>query len=374
MAIKKSSKKKASTKKATTKKKASTKKSAKVKTKKSPVRKTTKSKKATKKTAKKVTKKKARKTTRKTARPHKPKLGFDPLSREDIEALSSPGVSGEPQSEHEHYTGVDALIRDTSVPPVVPTVPTAPELKVCAPEDMVSPTPEPETPAVPTAPEPKKPAPEPETPAPEPQVSPTSAPEAPTAPETKKPVPAVPEVPESPAIPTPGSAKPREVKKKQDEEDLAQVSTFFSFMLGEESFAMGIERVKEILEYQRPTSVPRMPRHMRGVINLRGSVVPVVDLRMLFGMSEAARTVHSAIIILEVGEGGELSTIGALVDSVREVLDIKDTAIEPAPRIGTGLNIDFLKGMGKVNIKGIEEFVMILDVDRVFSVKDLITK
>jgi purine-binding chemotaxis protein CheW len=106
---------------------------------------------------------------------------------------------------------------------------------------------------------------------------------------------------------------------------------------------------------------------MRGVINLRGSVVPVVDLRLKFGMTRTESSVNTCIIITEVTVDGDTAVLGALADSVQEVLDLEPGSIAPAPRIGTKLRTDFIKGMGKQN----DRFVIILDIDKVFSVDEL---
>jgi purine-binding chemotaxis protein CheW len=106
---------------------------------------------------------------------------------------------------------------------------------------------------------------------------------------------------------------------------------------------------------------------MIGVINLRGSVVPVIDLRLKFGMGMSERTVNTCIIIIEVAIDDEITLIGALVDSVKEVMDMDSDHIEPPPKIGTQLNTEYIKGMGKQN----EQFVIILDIEKIFSVDEL---
>ena len=138
---------------------------------------------------------------------------------------------------------------------------------------------------------------------------------------------------------------------------------YLTFRLGEEVFALDIAQVREVLDYTAITRVPRMPAFMRGVINLRGSVVPVVDLRLKFGMSATERTVNTCIIIAEVAIGGERTLLGALADSVQEVIDLEAGQIEPPPRLGASIRTEFIRGMGKRD----EHFVIILDVDRVFS-------
>jgi purine-binding chemotaxis protein CheW len=331
-AVKKTPAKKAPAKK-TPAKKAPAKKTPAKKTVKKHVKKTARKAGAKKKTpSKKMPAKKtsAKKTpAKKQAKRHaKPKLGFDPLSREDIDVLTSPGVTGTPLGDEDHITGIDALIRDTSHEQA--PAPAAPLFEKRAEKEM---------------PAAAEPIPESDAGA-EPKESPAS------------------KEPEKAPKPLPQKAALR----AQEDEDLADLSTFFSFRLGQESFAIPIERVREVLQYQETTKVPKTPPYMIGVINLRGGVVPVVGLRVLFGMSESERTVHSAVIILDVDNAGELSTIGVLVDSVREVVDIRDTDVAPPPRLGTGINTDFISGMGKLG----DEFLMILNIDRAFSVEGLL--
>jgi purine-binding chemotaxis protein CheW len=116
------------------------------------------------------------------------------------------------------------------------------------------------------------------------------------------------------------------------------------------------------------TKVPQVPDFMRGVINLRGCVVPVIDLRQKFAMQQAAQTVNTCIIVVEVCMDGENIVLGALADSVQEVIEMEPSQIEAAPHIGKNLKTEFLKGMGKHN----ERFVMILDMDKVFSSAELV--
>lgn len=142
---------------------------------------------------------------------------------------------------------------------------------------------------------------------------------------------------------------------------------YLSFKLGEEVFALDVAKVREILEMTTITKVPQTQDFMRGVINLRGSVVPVVDLRLKFGMTATEQTVNTCIIVTEVGVGGETVQVGALADSVKEVSEMEPGQIEAAPHIGTKLDINFIKGMGKQE----SNFVMILDIDKVFTTDEL---
>ena len=140
-------------------------------------------------------------------------------------------------------------------------------------------------------------------------------------------------------------------------------SQYLSFILLDEVFAVDIAKVREVLEYTSVTKIPQMPTYMRGVINLRGGVVPVIDMRLKFGMSETEKTINTCVIITEVYLKGESVILGALADSVQEVFDLLHEDIEPAPKIGTQLDTDFLMGMGKKN----GDFILILDIDKVFS-------
>jgi len=149
--------------------------------------------------------------------------------------------------------------------------------------------------------------------------------------------------------------------------EIKEATQHLTFKLDDEVFAIDISTVREVLEFSTVTKVPRTPDFMCGVINLRGGVVPVVDLRLKFGMAEAEKTVNTCIIIVEVSVDGESTVLGALADSVQEVHDFEADQIEPAPKIGTKLNTDFIKGMGKRD----DQFIMILDIDKVFSSDEL---
>jgi purine-binding chemotaxis protein CheW len=135
---------------------------------------------------------------------------------------------------------------------------------------------------------------------------------------------------------------------------------YLTFVLDNEVFAVDVARVREILEYTTVTRVPKTRKYMRGVINLRGGVVPVVDMRVLFGMSEADTTVNTCIIVMEIVADGTAFVIGALADSVREVMELDPGQIEAAPKVGSRINSDVITGMGKYN----NEFIMILNIDK----------
>ena len=142
---------------------------------------------------------------------------------------------------------------------------------------------------------------------------------------------------------------------------------YLTFLLGGEMFAIGILNIKEIIEYGSLTTVPMMPGFIRGVINLRGRVVPVIDLSARFGRPSTEINRRTSIVIIEVESDGEKHDVSIVVDAVSEVLEIAAKEIEPAPSFGTKIRADFIRGMGKVNGK----FVIILDVDRVLSVNEM---
>jgi len=148
---------------------------------------------------------------------------------------------------------------------------------------------------------------------------------------------------------------------------ITETTQYLTFKLEDEVFALDISKVREVLDFTTVTKVPRTPEFMRGVINLRGNVVPVVDMRLKFGMQKTEKTVNTCIIIVEISIEGETAVLGALADSVQEVIDLEPDQIEPAPRIGTRVRTDFIKGMGKRD----NHFIMILDIDKVFSADEL---
>ena len=150
-------------------------------------------------------------------------------------------------------------------------------------------------------------------------------------------------------------------------EAITETRQYLTFKLDSEVFALDVATVREVLDFTTVTRVPRTPEFMRGVINLRGSVVPVVDLRLAFGLSATEKTVNTCIIVAEVRLEGETAVMGALADSVEEVIDLDPDQIQPAPRIGTSIRTDFIRGMGRRDT----QFLMILDIDRVFSADQL---
>jgi purine-binding chemotaxis protein CheW len=149
--------------------------------------------------------------------------------------------------------------------------------------------------------------------------------------------------------------------------EITETRQYLTFKLGNEIFATDVAKVREVLDLTAITQIPRTPEFMAGVINLRGSVVPVVDLRLCFEMSKTESTRNTCIVVVEVMLDDEPTVIGALADSVEEVIDLEPEQIQPAPRIGTQIRVDFIKGMGKRE----NNFIMILDIDRVFSAGEL---
>ncbi len=149
--------------------------------------------------------------------------------------------------------------------------------------------------------------------------------------------------------------------------EITETTQFLTFQLKEEVFALEIVKVREVLELTSITKVPRTPTFMRGVINLRGNVVPVIDMNLKFGMMGTNQTVNTCIIIVEILLDGEETLLGALVDSVQEVMDLDPNQIEPAPRIGAKLKSEFIRGMGKHD----NQFLIILDIDKIFSSEEL---
>ena len=149
--------------------------------------------------------------------------------------------------------------------------------------------------------------------------------------------------------------------------EITESVQYLTFKLAEEIFALDVAKVREILELTTLTKVPQTPDFMRGVINLRGSVVPVVDMRLKFGMSMTEQTINTCIIVVEVNLDGDTIILGALADSVQEVVEMEPASIEPAPHIGTKLDTDFIKGMGKID----DHFVMLLDIDKIFASAEL---
>jgi purine-binding chemotaxis protein CheW len=151
--------------------------------------------------------------------------------------------------------------------------------------------------------------------------------------------------------------------------DIVQTDQYLTFTLDKETYAIEIVKVREVIDCTYVTKVPRMPLYLCGVINLRGSVVPVIDLRRILGMTVADRTIDTCIIITEVTMEDDMTHVGMLADSVQEVIDVDPSQIDPPPRLGTKLDTGFIKGMGKRE----DRFFIILNIDKVLSGDELAT-
>ncbi len=146
-----------------------------------------------------------------------------------------------------------------------------------------------------------------------------------------------------------------------------QPGQFLTFLVGKEKLAASILEVKEIIEIGTITHVPMTPDYIRGVINLRGNVVPVIDLSARLGHKKSKLNKRSCIVMVEVTVEDDSQSIGMQVDQVNEILEIDDTCIQPAPDFGSDIRIEFIQGMGRVG----EDFIILLDVSKVLSVKEL---
>ncbi len=144
---------------------------------------------------------------------------------------------------------------------------------------------------------------------------------------------------------------------------------YLTFFLEDEEYAVNIQRVKEIIEYTTVTKVPKVPQWIRGVINLRGNVVPVVDLAVRFGLEERPITKTTCIVIVEVQQDSERTVMGVIADAVNQVIDLAPKDIEEPPAFGTRVRLEYLFGMGKLGKK----FALILNVDTVLSTAELLT-
>jgi purine-binding chemotaxis protein CheW len=142
---------------------------------------------------------------------------------------------------------------------------------------------------------------------------------------------------------------------------------YLTFLLGAEVFAMDLRAAREIIQHGPMTSLPLMPDYVRGVINLRGAALPVIDLQVRFGRPPAPLGDRSCIVVFDTGQGGERGALGLLVDAVRAVIDIAPGQIEPPPNFGNGVRREFLRGIGKVD----DRFVIILDPDTVLDVSEM---
>jgi purine-binding chemotaxis protein CheW len=149
---------------------------------------------------------------------------------------------------------------------------------------------------------------------------------------------------------------------------ISETGQYMTFKLGDELFAINVSQVREVLEVPQITKVPAAPAYMRGVVNVRGQAIPVVDLHLRFGLPSTPDTVQSRVIVMELTIDGEVAVIGGLADSVHEVIELEPGSINPPPSIATRWRTNFILGMGR---RG-EEFIIIIDVNAVFSSNELI--
>ena len=156
--------------------------------------------------------------------------------------------------------------------------------------------------------------------------------------------------------------------KKQSKQSFDEVQQFLTFLLAGEEYAVSILKVKEILEYDTVTTVPNVPKWISGVLNLRGSVVPIVDIALKFGRAASEITKLTCIVIVETICEGERLTMGILVDSVSQVIDLPAEDIEEPPAFGTRLKTEYLQGLGRSGKK----FCLILNIDNVLASEELL--
>jgi purine-binding chemotaxis protein CheW len=149
--------------------------------------------------------------------------------------------------------------------------------------------------------------------------------------------------------------------------ETTNANQYLTFTLDNEQYAISVAKVREVLEHTKITKLPRTAVFMKGIINLRGAGVPVIDLRLKFGLPETPITKDTSIIVMEVESQDGAVVVGTLADAVHEVVDIDEASIEPAPRFGTRLSAEFIKGVGKKD----DLFIIILDIDRVFNAEEI---
>ena len=157
-----------------------------------------------------------------------------------------------------------------------------------------------------------------------------------------------------------------------DSKKTGEIREILTFVMGDEQYAIRVTRVREVLSVPKVTRIPRMPEYMRGVVNLRGSVVPIIDLKRKFAMGETELTENTAIIVVEIpvgdqGDAAEILHLGLFADSVRKVIAIPENEIEPAPRIGTRIDTSFIEGMGHVD----DDFIVILDITAILTAEEV---
>lgn len=152
-------------------------------------------------------------------------------------------------------------------------------------------------------------------------------------------------------------------------EKITEVSQYLTFKLEDDAYALGVSDVREVLELElnHITKIPRTPDYLRGVINVRGSVVPVIDMRIKFNMEKEEATIDTCIIVIEVLLNRKTTVLGILADSVQEVIDLAPEQIEAAPEIGNQLNTEFIAGIGKKD----NRFIIILEIGKILTSEEL---
>ncbi len=149
--------------------------------------------------------------------------------------------------------------------------------------------------------------------------------------------------------------------------DATKINSYLTFKLRDEIFGANVAKVLNILEMTKITKVPNSPSYMKGVINLRGSVLPLIDTRIKFDMGVTVYSTNTCILVLDIEMGGDTVHVGALVDSVLEVIEIDDDHIQPPPSIGSKYKSEFIDGMAKIG----DDFIMLLNMDLIFSTSEL---
>lgn len=144
---------------------------------------------------------------------------------------------------------------------------------------------------------------------------------------------------------------------------ITETAQYMTFKLGDELFAINVAQVREVLEVSQITRIPTAPEYMRGVVNVRGKAIPVVDLRLKFGLPKGQATVHTRIVVIELEMDGEVTVVGGVADSVHEVIELEPSHINPPPAIASRWRTDLIRGMGR---RG-DDFIIILDINAIFS-------
>ena len=148
---------------------------------------------------------------------------------------------------------------------------------------------------------------------------------------------------------------------------ITETAQYITFKLGQESFAINVAQVREVLEIPQITKVPTAPHYMRGVVNVRGKAIPVVDLRLKFGLPPVPDTLQTRIIVIELELDGESTVVGGVADSVHEVIELEPGQINPPPRIAMRWRTELINGMGR---RG-DEFIILLDIQAMFTLEEL---